>query len=158
MRSDTLDGIRDDNDGGDSRYSAAVGGGRHRFAVGDILDITLEFVLHSSLSTSARVLVCGAGYNISALDTFDVPPVDPLLHHQSQRRHLGYARSSGQENEEGQCSYILCYVCFPCFNGGLDKNYKIVCLGTRAREERSRGSEEKSQAEVSAWFPAKRRW
>lgn len=106
MRANTLDGIRDDNDGGDSRYSVTVGRGRDRFTVGDILDITVEFVLHSSLSTSAGVLVYSTGYNISTIDTLDVPVVDPLLHHQSQRRHLGYPRSSGQENEEGEIAAL----------------------------------------------------
>lgn len=81
MCANIVNGLRDDNDGCDSWYSPPAGGGRYGFSIGNILDITLDFVLHSSLSPSSGILVHSPRSHLSPLDSIHVPSLDPLLHH-----------------------------------------------------------------------------
>lgn len=90
MRTNTLDGLRVNNDGSDSGNGVAIGRGRHWFTIGDIFDINDELVFHSGLSASTRVLVYNAHDDISVVDSLYVSVVNLVLDHQSERRHVGY--------------------------------------------------------------------
>ena len=81
MCANIINGLRDDHDGCDSGYGPPVRRGRNGFSIGYFLDISLDFVLHSSLSPSAGVLVHRSRPHLSPLDSLYVPPLDPLLHH-----------------------------------------------------------------------------
>lgn len=83
MRSDPVDGVRDDHDGGNRRYGFATRRGRHRFALGDFPHISVEFILHSSLPAPARILVHRARHHISVVHPVNVLAPHIVLHHQS---------------------------------------------------------------------------
>jgi len=83
MRSDPVDGVRDDHDGGDRRYRPTARRGRHRFALGDLPDIVVELILHSSLPTPARILVHRARHHILVIHSVYVLAPHTVFHHQS---------------------------------------------------------------------------
>jgi len=83
MRPDPVDGVRDDHDGGDRRYSSTAWRGRYRLALGDLPHIIVELVLHSGLSASARILVHRARHHISTVHPIHVFASHTVLHHQS---------------------------------------------------------------------------
>lgn len=83
MRPDPVDGVRDDHDGGDRRYGSTAWRGRYRLAFGDLPHITVELVLHSGLSASARILVYRAWHHIPTVHPVHVLAPHTVLHHQS---------------------------------------------------------------------------
>lgn len=108
--SDTVDGIRHDNDGCDRRYRASVRRGRHWISFGYILDITLKFILYSCLLASAGILVYRAWHNLPFIYTLYVLAFNFVFNYKSERSILGYSRSASKENKEGwhkTDSYIL---------------------------------------------------
>lgn len=104
MCTNTINGLRVNNDGSDSGNGIAIGRGRYRLTVGDIFDINDEFVFHSSLSTPSRVLVYNAHDDLLAVDSLYVSLVDLVLNHQSERRDVGYSRGSSEKDEKGSFS------------------------------------------------------
>lgn len=101
VRPDIINSVCDDNDGCDRRYGVAIGRGRHRLTVSDIFDITHEFLRHSGLSSSPRILVYRPRNHLSFVHPVYVLASYFVLDHQFERCVLGHARSCSQENEEG---------------------------------------------------------
>lgn len=99
---DSIDGLRYDNDGCDRWYCSSVRRGRNRFSLGYFLDSSLKLVLYSSLLTSARVLVYRARYHLSVIYTFYVLAFDFVLGYQSECSIVGYAWGADEENEKGK--------------------------------------------------------
>lgn len=89
--------LRPYHDGCNRRYSAAIRRGRYRITIGYILDSTFRVLLYSSLSPSARILVCRSWHPLLDDDSVHVPPFDSLFHHQLERRLVGNPRGSNQE-------------------------------------------------------------
>lgn len=81
MCANIINGLRDDHDGCDSGNGPPAWRGRNGFSVRYFLDIPLDFVLHSSLSSSPGVLVHRSGSHLPSLNSLYVPSLDPLLHH-----------------------------------------------------------------------------
>lgn len=83
MRPDPVNGLCDDHDGSDRRYCPTARRGRHRLALGDLPNIIVEFILHSSLPTPARILVHRARHHILVVHSVYVLAPHTVLHHQS---------------------------------------------------------------------------
>lgn len=83
VRPDPVDSVRDDHDGGDRRYGSTARRRRYRLAFSDLPHITVKFVLHSGLFTSARILVYRARHHIPIVHPVHVLAPHTVLHHQS---------------------------------------------------------------------------
>lgn len=96
--SDSVNRLRFNYDGSDSRYGSPVTRGRNRISICDFLDRHDRLVFHSGLSASTRVLVYRPRYHLPTLYSVYVLAIDFVFYYQFERCILGYQRSGCEED------------------------------------------------------------